>query len=244
MNGVPGRVAVFVDVENVTVDDAAVVFVAAVARRRGELAVRRAYADWSSPATAAPRAVVVRHAFDSVQVTRPGAAKNAVDLRLALDALEVALRHPEIGVVVLVAGDGDYVPLVDKLLEHGKTVVGIGRKASASGRLAKACTDYQFLPVAAPPAVPRLARVPTPTEQARELLLSALPAGSSRLAGPLKARMLQLDPAFDETALGWGSFGEFLQSMTDLVSVRKQDSHWLVTVVEPKGGRRPGAATG
>jgi uncharacterized LabA/DUF88 family protein len=53
---------------------------------------------------------------------------------MAVDAMEVLITHPDVGTFMLVAGDGDYSSLVQRLREFGKRVVGVGTKASASAR--------------------------------------------------------------------------------------------------------------
>jgi uncharacterized protein (TIGR00288 family) len=77
-----------------------------------------------------------------IQVTRFGAQqKNAADILMAVDAMEVLITHPDVGTFMLVAGDGDYSPLVQRLREFGKRVVGVGTKASASARLVAVCSE-------------------------------------------------------------------------------------------------------
>jgi uncharacterized LabA/DUF88 family protein len=60
---------------------------------------------------------------------------------MAVDAMEVLITHPDVDTFLLVAGDGDYSPLVQRLREWGKRVVGIGTRASASSRLVAVCSE-------------------------------------------------------------------------------------------------------
>ncbi len=63
---------------------------------------------------------------------------------MAVDAMETLITHPNIDVFVLVAGGGDYTPLVQRLREFGKWVVGVGTEASASDRLVSVCSQYAY----------------------------------------------------------------------------------------------------
>lgn len=98
---------------------------------RGNAAVRRAYADWARPTFGKYQEDLALNGVDLIQVTRFGAVqKNAADIRMAVDAMETLITHPEITVHILVAGDGDYSPLVQRLREFGKVVIGVGTEAS------------------------------------------------------------------------------------------------------------------
>lgn len=83
--------------------------------------------------------------IDLIQVKRFGSQqKNAADIRMAVDAMEALITHPEISTYILVAGDGDYSPLVQRLREYGKTVIGVGTEASASPRFVAVCSEYKY----------------------------------------------------------------------------------------------------
>jgi hypothetical protein len=71
-------------------------------------------------------------------------AKNAADIQIAVDAMETLITHPDIGVYVLVSGDGDFTPLVRRLREFGKRVIGVGTENSASRRLVAVSHEYRF----------------------------------------------------------------------------------------------------
>lgn len=93
----------------------------------GNAAVRRAYADWSKPQFGRYQEDLAMNGVDLIQVKRFGSQqKNAADIRMAVDAMETVMIHPEVETYLLVAGDGDYSPLVQKLREFGKRVVEVG----------------------------------------------------------------------------------------------------------------------
>ncbi|WP_245533655.1 NYN domain-containing protein, partial [Actinoalloteichus spitiensis] len=64
--------------------------------------------------------------MDLVQVGHGPGRKNAADMRIAVDAMEALLIHPDLDTVVVATGDSDFSPLATKLREHGRHVVGVG----------------------------------------------------------------------------------------------------------------------
>src|SRR2546430_7623107 len=68
--------------------------------------------------------------------------KNATDIRLAIDALELVFTRPEIGTFILLSGDSDFSSLVIKLKEYGKYVIGVGIRESSSDLLIQNCDEY------------------------------------------------------------------------------------------------------
>ncbi|MFN9424298.1 NYN domain-containing protein, partial [Gemmatimonas sp.] len=108
---------------------------------KGKVAVRRAYADWRRypqyivPLTEASIDLIFAPAYGSSK-------KNATDIRLAIDALELVFTRPEIGTFVLLSGDSDFSSMVIKLKEYGKYVIGVGIRESSSDLLVRNCDEY------------------------------------------------------------------------------------------------------
>jgi len=120
----------------------------------GSVSLSRAYADWSVPANAAYKNALIDRALHLVQLFSASGVKNGADIRLAVDAVEDLMRHPDITHVVIVAGDSDYVPLAQSCKQLGRYVVGIGVAGSTSRALVSACDefiDYAHLPGVNPP---------------------------------------------------------------------------------------------
>ena len=86
---------------------------------KGKVSVQRAYADWRRyPQYVVPLAEA---SIDMIMATAYGSAKkNATDIRLAVDAMELVFTRPEIGTFILLSGDSDFASLVTKLKEYGK----------------------------------------------------------------------------------------------------------------------------
>ncbi|MGW7530865.1 NYN domain-containing protein [Amycolatopsis sp. NPDC054798] len=141
---IPGntdQAAVFIDFENLAIgaanslpdQDNPVPYAALelVCRDYGNASIRRAYADWAKPQFGKYQQDLAMNGVDLIQLHRFGIQqKNAADIRLAVDAMETLITHPDIGTYLLVAGGSDYSPLVQRLREFGKHVVGVGRLIS------------------------------------------------------------------------------------------------------------------
>ena len=135
----------------------------------GSVSLSRAYADWSVPANAAYKDELMERALRLVQLFTASGVKNGADIRLAVDAVEDLMRHPEISHVVLVAGDSDYVPLAQSCKQLGRYVVGIGVAGSTSRALVSACNefiDYAHLPGVTPPPAGKRVVTKAPTKKA------------------------------------------------------------------------------
>ena len=108
---------------------------------KGKVAVSRAYADWRRyhqyivPLSESSIDLIFAPAFGNNK-------KNATDIRLAIDAMELVFTRPEIGTFILLSGDSDFSMLVIKLKEYGKYVIGVGIRESASDLLIQNCDEY------------------------------------------------------------------------------------------------------
>src|SRR5687767_15901819 len=108
---------------------------------KGKVSVQRAYADWRRyPQYIVP---LSESSIDLIFATAFGSSKkNATDIRLAIDAIELVFTRPEIGTFILLSGDSDFSMLVIKLKEYGKYVIGVGIRESASDMLIQNCDEY------------------------------------------------------------------------------------------------------
>ncbi|MDQ1521581.1 MAG: hypothetical protein QOI55_2654 [Actinomycetota bacterium] len=146
------RIALFLDYENLAIGarealNGAVFDLRPVAdalAERGRVVVRRAYADWSS--FDEDRRMLTRHNVELIEIPqRMGAVrKNAADIKMAVDAIELCFERDYITTYVLCTGDSDFTPLVQKLRELNRSVIGIGIEASTSALLPPACDEFIF----------------------------------------------------------------------------------------------------
>jgi uncharacterized LabA/DUF88 family protein len=249
------QVAVFIDLENLALgagedlpgqaDPIPYKALELLCRDYGNTSIRRAYADWSRPEFGRYQNSMAQNGITLIQVTRFGAQqKNAADILMAVDAMEVLITHPDVGTFLLVAGDGDYSPLVQRLREWGKRVVGVGTKASASSRLVAVCSEYKYwgtIVAAVNPAVRAEVGANFDIDDAKRLVVAAMEESpnASATGSWLKSKMLALDPAFDERNYGSKSFRVLLSRLGDVVEVTKSrsSSDIKVSLVAPRKGK-------
>ena len=142
------KIAVFVDYDNIEIGvkstlkrefDVAVVLDAL--KERGDIVAKFAYANWSRQEGATRQ--MAENAVQMVQrVPSPRGDKNGGDINLALDALEMAFTHPHVTTFAIISGDSDFISLVNKLKEYGKTIFVVGGKAFTSTILQKNCHEF------------------------------------------------------------------------------------------------------
>ncbi|WP_109473232.1 PIN domain-containing protein [Ornithinimicrobium cavernae] len=111
---------------------------------RGRVVLRRAYADWSY--FDEDRRMLTRAQVELIEMTqRMGASrKNAADIKMAVDAIEMAFARDYISTFVICTGDSDFTPLVLKLRELDKRVIGFGVRDSTSKMLPPACDEFLY----------------------------------------------------------------------------------------------------
>src|SRR3954447_17397404 len=110
-------------------------------KERGDLVAKFAYANWGRQEFATRQ--MAESAVQMVQrVPSPRGDKNGADINLALDALEMAFTHDHVNAFAIVSGDSDFIPLVNKLKEYGKTVFVVGGKGFTSTILQQNCHEF------------------------------------------------------------------------------------------------------
>ncbi|HEU4881603.1 MAG TPA: NYN domain-containing protein, partial [Longimicrobium sp.] len=215
---------------------------------RGKIAVRRAYADWRRyPASVVP---LTEASVDLIFAPAYGTSKkNATDLRMAVDAIELAFMRPEIGVFILLTGDSDFSSCVMKLKEYGKYVIGVGMRESASDLLIQNCDEYYSYH-----NLSGLTRATDDTgvrEDPWELVTKAAQMmarrGDVMRVDRLKQVMVELDPGFSEKDIGYGKFSKFITEAQQrgAVRLRRTDGgDWEVAPPRAEDGETAGAAGG
>src|SRR6266550_7276170 len=198
---------------------------------KGKVAVQRAYADWRRyPQYIVP---LSEASIDLIFATAYGSAKkNATDIRLAIDAMELAFSRPEIGTFILLSGDSDFSSLVIKLKEYGKYVIGVGIRESSSDLLVQNCDEYYSYNALAglvKASEEEPARKFDPWELVSEAVTRMKRNGDVMRSDRLKQVMQDIDPAFDEKNLGMSKFSRFVQEahQRGLVSMTKLENGQL-----------------
>jgi len=142
------NIAVFVDYDNIEIGlkstlkcEFDVALTLDALKERGDLVAKFAYANWGRKEPATRQ--MAENAVQMVQrIPSPRGDKNGADINLALDALEMAFTHEHVNAFAIVSGDSDFIPLVNKLKEYGKTVFVLGGKAFTSTILQQNCHEF------------------------------------------------------------------------------------------------------
>jgi uncharacterized protein (TIGR00288 family) len=110
---------------------------------KGSVVVKKAYCDWERYKQF--KAVMHDAAFELIEIphTRQS-GKNSADIRMVVDALDLCYTKEHIDSFVIISGDSDFSPLVSKLRENNKTVIGVGVKSSTSDLLMNNCDEFIF----------------------------------------------------------------------------------------------------
>jgi len=214
---------------------------------KGKIVFRRAYCDWSRFREATGRLHELGvELVDVPPSTRAG--KNAADMRLVIDALELCYAREHINTFVIASGDSDFCPLAYKLRENDKLVIGLAVKQATSPLFVKACDEFIYLQTAEPRgeaaarARPKRDAQPKPPAQTRQIPAVVRDVVSSLLAratGPLnpsliKETIVRKQPDFDEREHGFSTFSRLLEAMEKerLLKREQQGRQWYVTPVD------------
>lgn len=205
------RLAVFIDYENLALgarehlggmafDFGPIADALAV---RGRVVVRRAYADWSY--FDEDRRSLTRHQVELIEMPqRMGASrKNAADIKMVVDAIEMAFEREYISTFVMCTGDSDFSPLVHKLRELNKRVIGVGVEKSTSRLLPPACDEFLFydrLEGVDVPDEPDEARGASRRSSGRPGAAGGAPRGRRRTASGTAEKAAKPEPTREQSA--------------------------------------------
>ena len=179
---------------------------------RGKVSVQRAYADWRrypqyiASLSEASIDLIFAPAYGSTK-------KNATDIRLAIDALEIVFIRPEIGTFILLSGDSDFSSLVLKLKEYGNYVIGVGIQESSSDLLVQNCDEYySYNSLSGLTNASDMKNIEKhdPWELAAKAIRRMTERGDVMRSDRFKQVMLELDPSFSEKSIGFSKFNRFL----------------------------------
>jgi uncharacterized protein (TIGR00288 family) len=231
------RIAILIDFENLVIGardrgetlDMGVVMDAL--SERGRVIIRRAYADWNLFSDHRQGLVAQRIEMIEIPQRTGMVRKNAADIKLAVDALELALEREFITSFVIASGDSDFTPLVLKLRELNKRVIGVGVEGSTSQLLPGACDEFLFYERLLGPgtaesstARERRSRRGEDDEVGSDLsevsrLVTATLSGLQRstdgpvLSSMIKRALLRKDPTFSEGDYGFRAWGELMRHL-------------------------------
>lgn len=238
-------VALLIDGDNISPDLIAHILVEA--GKFGGVTIRRVYGNWGSPSMQPWKNVTTHYALQQVHPTQAATGKNAADIALVIDAMDLLYRD-YIEHFCLVTSDSDYTALVLRLCTAGCMVVGIGRPTTPIA-LMRACTVFvstdQLVPTASPPKPAAASSVTsesassspsaTTTKVKVNTELTTLLTDAYReaakgketewvLISRLGLGLKKLHPAFSTKSYGYKDLSSLVQAHTDLFEARKQNS--------------------
>jgi uncharacterized protein (TIGR00288 family) len=251
------NLALFIDFDNVALGarDAGLRFeVHHVLQRlleKGKIIMKKAYADWSHH----KEYMTDLHeaGVELIEIPRPRlSGKNSADIRLVVDAMDLCHGKAHLDTFVIVSGDSDFSPLVAKLRENNKAVIGVGVRNSTSQLLVSGCDEFIFyddlMKERAGRQVESLEDVPAEHRKLFDFLLSTTRAllreGRDQLFSSLiKDTMKRKRPDFNESGYGYSTFGELLEDaqahgLLEVTRDERAGGTWVVTGLGQAARRR------
>jgi uncharacterized protein (TIGR00288 family) len=216
---------------------------------KGKVIAKVAYADWNRFREYTTS--LHENGIELIEIPRRATTgKNSADIRLVVDAMDLSWSKPHIDTFVIVSGDSDFSPLVAKLKENGKHVIGLGMKASTSPLLANGCDEFVYYEDLEPRhghgrERPR-ARPAGDSDEAFRLLADTVRALRREnfeviQASLVKDTLKRKRPAFSEAAFGYGSFSELLEDAqkAGVLTLREDGRSGTYLVDAPAQPERP-----
>jgi len=197
---------------------------------KGSIVVKKAYCDWDRYKEF--KAAMHAASFELIEIPHlRQSGKNSADIRMVVDALDLCYTKAHVDTFVIVSGDSDFSPLVSKLRENDKTVIGVGVKNSSSDLLINNCDEFIYYDdlVRAEEQKRRAAkkrRESAPAgedkkdkkQEAFDLLLGTLEAltaergAEEKVWGSMvKQALKRRHPGFNETYYGFRAFADLLE---------------------------------
>ncbi len=203
---------------------------------KGSIVVKKAYCDWDRYREF--KSGMHEASFELIEIPHVRqSGKNSADIRMVVDALDLCYTKAHVDTFVIISGDSDFSPLVSKLRENAKAVIGVGVKNSTSDLLIANCDEFIYYDdlvremagrrraprkgatkPAAEPAPPQRKGEEERKQEAFDLLLKTLEAliaergEDERIWGSMVKQALKRRlPGFNESYHGFGGFNELLQ---------------------------------
>jgi uncharacterized protein (TIGR00288 family) len=204
---------------------------------KGNIVVKKAYCDWARYKEF--KSPMHEASFELIEIPHVRqSGKNSADIRMVVDALDLCYTKEHVDAFVIISGDSDFSPLVSKLRENNKTVIGVGVKSSTSDLLMANCDEFIYYDDLvrrdAPAKKPRKApakkvsgnkgapAAPPPVEDKKqeawdlvvetyEALVEERGEGQSIWGSMIKQTLKRRKPGFSESYYGFRSFGQLLE---------------------------------
>ena len=231
-------IAVFIDYENLAIGvrdmkggEFQVQLVLKRLLERGRIVFKRAYCDWSNYRSATREFHGQGVEMIDIPQTRMS-GKNSADIHMVVDALDLCYSKQHIDIFALLSGDSDFSPLVSKLKENNKRVIGCGVKSSTSDLLIANCDEFIYYDDLArvaqkPKAAPKKNGAKKPVSDKKQEVIDQVLEVARSLArdydviwgSMLKQAVRRVYPGFSEDYYGFRSFSDLLEAIEDQGSI-------------------------
>jgi len=219
---------------------------------KGKIVAKKAYADWSRFGGYAGS--LHEAAIELIEIPKRSlTGKNSADIRLVVDAIDLAYSKDHIDTFVVVSGDSDFSPLVSKLKELGKHVIGLGLVEATSNLLRDNCDEFIYYEDLDRPAIAPLsenAMLPEAKRKVFALLLDSLVAlrrenKDQIFSSMVKDTMKRKKPSFNEEYHGYRTFSDLLEDAQrySLIEIEKHKTSGTYVVIRFGGEIRSPIAT-
>jgi uncharacterized protein (TIGR00288 family) len=196
---------------------------------KGSIVVKKAYCDWERYKSY--KKAMHEAAFELIEIPHVRqSGKNSADIRMVVDALDLCYTKEHIDTFVIISGDSDFSPLVSKLRENAKTVIGVGVKNSTSDLLISNCDEFIYYDdlVRSVPASRKskptrpVAQAPKAHKDRKQEAINLVLETTTALASErgdtaklwgsmIKQTLKRRHPGFNESFYGFPSFNELLE---------------------------------
>jgi uncharacterized protein (TIGR00288 family) len=204
---------------------------------KGNIVVKKAYCDWDRYKAFKPP--MHEAAFELIEIPHiRQSGKNSADIRMVVDALDLCYTKSHVDTFVIISGDSDFSPLVSKLRENNKIVIGVGVKQSSSDLLISNCDEFIYYDdlvreekkagprrrrATRPKAEEKKAAAEAPEEDKRQQALDLVLATVEDLfeergdeekvwGSMVKQAIKRRQPGFNESYHGFKTFGDVLEA--------------------------------
>ncbi|GJM45075.1 MAG: hypothetical protein DHS20C21_19170 [Gemmatimonadota bacterium] len=215
---------------------------------KGKVIVKIAYADWSR--FRKYEGDLHESGIELIEIPKRSATgKNSADIRLVVDAMDLSYSKEHIDTFVIVSGDSDFSPLVSKLKENGKSVIGLGMRDSTSTLLANNCDEFLYYEDLAGEreSTDDSQKIPADKREVFSLLFDSVRALQREnydllLPSRIKETMRRKEPSFSEGSYGYRSFSELLEDAEESgfleMKLDERSGTHVVTKLKLKTARR------
>ena len=191
---------------------------------KGSIVVKKAYCDWDRYKEF--KATMHEAAFELIEIPHVRqSGKNSADIRMVVDALDLCYTKSHVDTFVIISGDSDFSPLVSKLRENNKYVIGIGVKDSTSDLLSANCDEFIFYD--------DLVR----EQEAQKKRAEKKSPAKAPVGGTTKKSILKTEDDKRQEALDF-----IVETIEALIAERGEEKIWYSMVKPTMQRRKPGFA--